>query len=141
MSVHVTVKVTKEGRYWVGVPDGFPGSCMGRSIMELMQEAQAIMPFMASGPDGTPVPDVVVDYMFTGVPIELSDDIDRYRELVTQRKELDRAVNELAARTVKRLRAVVGLTDEDSAAMLGFSRQRVNQLRNALPDGDSAGHA
>jgi DNA-directed RNA polymerase specialized sigma24 family protein len=106
-----------------------------------MQEAQAIMPFMASGPDGTPVPDVVVDYMFTVVPIELSDDIDRYRELVTQRKELDRAVNELAARTVKRLRSVVGLTDEDSAAMLGISRQRVNQLRNALPDGDSAGHA
>jgi len=131
MSVRVTVKVTKEGRYWVGVPDGFPGSCMGRSVTELIQEAQAIMPFMASGPDGTPVPDVVVDYMFTGVPIELSDDIDRYRELVTQRKELDRAVNELAARTVKRLRSVVGLTDEDSAAMLGISRQRVNQLRNA----------
>ena len=104
---------------------------MGRSIMELMQEAQAIIPFMASGPDGTPVPDVAIDYMFTDVPVELSDDIDRYRELVTQRRELDRAVNELAARTVKRLRSVAGLTDEDSAAMLGISRQRVNQLRNA----------
>lgn len=131
MSVRVTVRVTKEGRYWVGVPDGFPGSCMGRSIMELMQEAQAIMPFMTSGPDGTPVSDVVIDYMFPDMPIELSDDMDRYRELVTQRKELDRAVNELAARTVKRLRSVAGLTDEDSAAMLGISRQRVNQLRNA----------
>jgi hypothetical protein len=64
MSVRVTVKVTREGRYWVGIPNGFPGSCMGRSIMELMQEAQAIMPFMASGPDGTPEPDVVIDYMF-----------------------------------------------------------------------------
>ena len=131
MSVRVTVKVTREGRYWVGVPDGLSGSCMGRSIMELMQEAQAIIPFMASGPDGTPVPDVAIDYMFTDVPVELSDDIDRYRELVTQRRELDRAVNELAARTVKRLRSVAGLTDEDSAAMLGISRQRVNQLRNA----------
>lgn len=127
----MTVKVTKEGRYWVGVPDGLPGSCLGRSIMELMQEAQAIMPFMASGPDGAPVPDVAIDYMFTDVPVELSDDIDRYRELVTQRRELDRTVNELAARTVKRLRSVAGLTDEDSAAMLGISRQRVNQLRNA----------
>jgi len=131
MRTRVTVKVTREGRYWVGVPDGLPGSCMGRSIMELMQEAQAIMPFMASGPDGTPVPDVAIDYMFTDVPVELSDDIDRYRELVAQRRELDRAVNELAARTVKRLRSVAGLTDEDSAAMLGISRQRVNQLRNA----------
>jgi hypothetical protein len=103
MSVRVTVKVTKEDRYWVGVPDGYPGSCMGRSIMELMQEAQAIMPFMASGPDGTPVRDVVIDYMFTDVPVELSDDIHRYRELVTQRKELDSALNELAARTVRGL--------------------------------------
>ena len=108
MSRRVTVKVTKEGRYWVGVPDGFPGSCMGRSIMELMQEAQAIMPFMTSGSHGAPVSDVVIDYIFTDVPVELGDDIHRYRELVTQRKELDRALNELAARTVKRLRSVAG---------------------------------
>jgi DNA-directed RNA polymerase specialized sigma24 family protein len=131
MSVRVTVAVTREGRYWVGVPDGFPGSCMGRSVMELMQEAQAILPFMASGPDGSPAPDVIIDYAFTDVPVELGDDIHRYRELVTQRRELDRMLNELAARTVKQLRSVTGLTDEDSAAMLGISRQRVNQLRNA----------
>lgn len=131
MSVRVTLQVTREGRYWVGVPDGYPGSCMGRSIMELMQEAQAIMPFMASAPDGVPAPDVVIDYMFTDVPVELTDDIHRYRELLTQRKEMDQALNDLAARTVKALRSVVGLTDEDSAAVLGISRQRVNQLRNA----------
>ena|ERR1700723_1841087 len=131
MSVRVTVTVTREGRYWVGVPDGYPGSCMGRSVMELMQEAQAILPFMASGPDGSPAPDVIIDYAFTDVPVELGDDIHRYRELVTQRRELDRMLNELAARTVKQLRSVTGLTDEDSAAMLGISRQRVNQLRNA----------
>jgi hypothetical protein len=131
INVRVTVKVTKEGRYWVGIPDGLPGCCMGRSIMELMQEAQAIMPFMASGPDGTPVPDVVIDYIFTDVPVELSEDIHRYRELVTQRKELDSALSELAARTVERLRSVAGLTDEETATMLGISRQRVNQLRNA----------
>jgi DNA-directed RNA polymerase specialized sigma24 family protein len=131
MSMRIMVNVTREGRYWVGVPDGYPGSCMGRSIMELMQEAQAVLPFMAAGPDGAPVPDVVVDYAFADVPVELSDDVHRYRELVTERKELDRVLNELAARTVKRLRSVAGLTDEDSAAMLGISRQRVNQLRNA----------
>jgi hypothetical protein len=72
MSVRVTVKVTREGRYWVGIPDGFPGSCMGHSIMELMQEAQAIIPFMASGLDGTPEPDVVITTRFTDVPVELS---------------------------------------------------------------------
>jgi hypothetical protein len=46
MNVRVMVKVRREGRYWVGVPDGIPGSCMGRSVMELMQEAQAILPFI-----------------------------------------------------------------------------------------------
>jgi DNA-directed RNA polymerase specialized sigma24 family protein len=101
----------------------------------MMVVARAFIPTVAdpppTGPDGAPVPDVAIDYMFTDVPVELSDDIDRYRELVTQRRELDRTVNELAARTVKRLRSVAGLTDEDSAAMLGISRQRVNQLRNA----------
>lgn len=131
MSIQVTLKVTREGRYWVGVPDGYPGSCMGRSIMELMQEAQAIMPFMASGPNGVPAPDLLIDYMFTDVPVELSDDIHRYRDLLAQRRELDHALNDLAARTVKALRPVAGLTDEDSAAVLGISRQRVNQLRNA----------
>jgi len=131
VSVRVSLNVTREGRYWVGVPDGYPGSCMGRSIMELMQEAEAILPFMASGADGVPAPDVVVDYMFTDVPVELSADIHRYRELATQRREIDKALNDLAARTVKALRSVAGLTDEDSAAVLGISRQRVNQLRNA----------
>src|SRR5260370_12399897 len=77
VSMRITVKVTREGRYWVGVPDGYPGSCMGRSIMELMQEAQAILPFMASGPDGAPTPDVVIHYIFTDVPVELSDAIHR----------------------------------------------------------------
>ncbi len=127
----MTLKVTRDGRHWVGIPDGYPGSCMGRSIMELMQEAEAILPFMASGPDGVPAPDVIIDYMFTDVPVELSDDIHRYRELATQRRELDGMLSDLGARTVKRLKSVVGLTDEDSAAMLGISRQRVNQLRNA----------
>jgi DNA-binding XRE family transcriptional regulator len=131
VSVRITLQVSREGRYWVGVPDGYQGSCMGRSILELMQEAQAVLPFMAAGPDGVPAPDVAIDYMFTDVPVELSDDIHRYRELATQRKELDRTLNDLAARTVKALRSVAGLTDEDSAAVLGISRQRVNQLRNA----------
>lgn len=131
MSTRVTLKVTREGRYWVGVPEGYPGSCMGRSIMELMQEAEAILPFMTSGADGVPLPDVEIDYMFSDVPLELSDDIHRYRDLAMQRKELDRTLGELGARTVKRLRSIVGLTDDDSAAMLGISRQRVNQLRNA----------
>jgi hypothetical protein len=131
VSTSVTLKVTRDGRHWVGLPEGYPGSCMGRSLMELMQEAEAILPFMASGPDGVPASDIVIDYMFTDVPVELSDDIHRYRELATQRKELDRTLGDLGARTVKRLKSVVGLTDEDSAAMLGISRQRVNQLRNA----------
>jgi hypothetical protein len=99
--------------------------------MELMQEAQAILPFMVSGPDGAPVRDIVVDCMFTEIPVELQDNVRLYHELANERRDLDRKLNELGARTVKRLKAVVGLTDEDSAAMLGISRQRANQLRNA----------
>ncbi len=121
MNARVTLKVAREGRYWVGVPDGHPGACLGSSVMELMQEAEVILP-----------PDVVIDYVFTGVPVELSDDIHRYRELTTQRRELDRALSDLGTRMVERLGSVAGLTDDDCAAMLGISRYRVSQLRNAL---------
>lgn len=131
MSTTITLTVAREGRYWIGVPDGYPGTCMGRSLMEMMEEAEAVLPFMAAGADGLPVAGIVVDYVFTDVPAELGQDIHQYRELAIQRRELDRKLRDLGASTVKRLRSVAGLTDEDSAAMLGISRQRVNQLRNA----------
>ncbi len=131
MSVAVTLRVTREGRYWVGVPDGYPGSCIGRTIAELMQEAEAILPFMAGGPHGTPEDGVAIDYVLADAPAELHIDIRAYRELTEQRRELDRRLADLGTRTVKSLRSAVGLTDEDSAAVLGISRQRVNQLRNA----------
>jgi hypothetical protein len=131
LSITVMLQVTRDGRYWVGVPDGYPGSCMGRSIMELTQEAQAILPFMVGGADGAPARDIAVDCVVTDIPVELQDDVRPYHELATQRRDLDRKLNDLGARTVKRLKSVVGLTDEDSAAMLGISRQRANQLRNA----------
>jgi len=99
--------------------------------MELMLEAQAILPYMMSGPDGAPVNDIVVDCVFTGVPDEIQDDVRHYHELAARRRDLDHELNELGAKTVKQLKAVAGLTDEDSAAMLGISRQRANQLRHA----------
>jgi hypothetical protein len=105
MSTTVTLNVTRDGQDWVGIPEGYPGSCMGRSVMELMQEAQAILPFMVCGPDGVAVRDIVVDGVF------------------------------------KRLRSVAGCTDEDGAAVLGISRQRVNQLRNARRDHHGAAPA
>jgi hypothetical protein len=80
---------------------------------------------------GKPVPDAVVDCVFTDIPVELQEDVRRYHELVSQRKELDRKLGELGTRTVRRLRLVAGFTDDDSATVLGISRQRVNQLRNA----------
>lgn len=131
MSTTVKLLVSREGRNWVGLPDGYPGSCVGRSVMELMLEAQAILPYMLAGPDGVANRDIEVDCVFTEIPIELQDDVRQYHELTEQRRELDRKLNELGARTVRRLRAAAGLTDEDSAAMLGISRQRANQLRNA----------
>jgi hypothetical protein len=99
--------------------------------MELILEAQAVLPYMVSGPDGIPVNDIVVDCVFTEVPVEIQDDVRRYHELAAQRRALDLELNVLGAQTVKRLKSVAGLTDEDSAAMLGISRQRANQLRHA----------
>jgi DNA-binding XRE family transcriptional regulator len=99
--------------------------------MELMLEAQAILPYMLAGPDGIPNRDIVVDCVFAEIPVELQQDVRQYHELAEQRRDLDRKLNELGARTVKQLRVAAGLTDEDSAAMLGISRQRANQLRNA----------
>jgi hypothetical protein len=131
MTVKVTLQVVRDGRNWVGLPDGYPGSCTGRSIMELMQEAQAILPYMVSGPDGVPVRDIVVDCVFTSIPAELQADVQHYQELARQRQDLDRQLNDLGARTVRQLRSTAGLTDADSAALLGISRQRVNQLRTA----------
>lgn len=131
MSTTVKLLVSREGRNWVGLPDGYPGSCVGRSVMELMLEAQAILPYMLAGPDGIPNRDIVVDCVFAEIPVELQQDVRQYHELAEQRRDLDRKLNELGARTVKQLRVAAGLTDEDSAAMLGISRQRANQLRNA----------
>lgn len=131
MTTTIKLNVTKEGKYWVGLPDGYPGSCSGRSITELLQEAQAILPFMACGSDGKPVTDIVVDCVFTGLPAELQVDLRNYHELVEERRNLDKKVSDLAARTVKSLRSIAGLTDQDTAALLGISRQRVNQLRHA----------
>jgi hypothetical protein len=133
MSIAIKLRVTREGRHWVGLPEGYPGSCVGTSIMELLQEAQAILPYMVSGPDGQPVQDIEVDCIFADMPIELQADIDEYHQLTVQRRELDDTLRTLGSRTVQRLRAVAGMTDEDSAALLGISRQRVNQLRNAAP--------
>lgn len=131
MSIKVTMQVRREGRHWVGLPEGYPGSCYGKSIAELMEEARAIIPYMLCGDDGIPVRDFEVDCVFTDLPIEIRADIQHYHELAAQRRELDQALNELGLSTVKQLRSVARLTDEDSAAMLGISRQRVNQLRNA----------
>jgi hypothetical protein len=129
MTVKVTLQVVRDGRSWVGLPDGYPGSCTGRSIMELMQEAQAFLPYMVSGPDGIPVQDVVVGCVFASIPVELQADVQHYQELVRQRQDLDRELNDLGARTVRQLRSTAGLTDADSATLLGISRQRANQLR------------
>jgi hypothetical protein len=131
MSTTVKLLVSREGRNWIGLPEGHPGSCVGRSIAELMLEAQAILPYMLASPDGVPNRDIVVDCVFTEIPVELQEDVRQYHALTEQRRDLDRRLNALGARTVKKLRAAAGLTDDDSAAMLGISRQRANQLRNA----------
>lgn len=92
--------MAKDGPYWVGFPDDYPGSCMGSTLTELMAEAEAILPWMACSPDGKPVADLSVAYVFADVPAEVSEDVRRYRELAAQRRELERKLSDLGSSTV-----------------------------------------
>lgn len=68
MTTRITVRVSRDGPYWVGFPDHYPGSCTGSTISELMAEAQLILPWMACGPDGKPAAGIEVDYVLAAAP-------------------------------------------------------------------------
>ncbi|MFI0452429.1 hypothetical protein [Actinomadura sp. 6N118] len=63
----VEIVVTREAGWWLGLPTSHPGSCIGATVAELMDEAWRIMPYMA---DLDPAAMELV-YTFTDVPADV----------------------------------------------------------------------
>lgn len=115
---------------WTGLPEGFPGSAGGRTIVELQDEVEALKHFFV-GED--PATDIAVDYIYElpGVSPEIIID---YRHERTQRDraaaELRRANDELSskARAAATALRAAGLSIRDSAALMGLSKSRFEQI-------------
>lgn len=115
---------------WTALPQGFPGSAGGRTIAELHDEVDALKHFF-TGED--PDVDIVVDYIYElpGVAPEILID---YRHGRSHRDDaaaqLRRANDELStkARAVATALRAAGLSIRDSAALMGLSKSRFEQI-------------
>lgn len=115
---------------WTALPQGYPGSAGGRTIAELHEEVEALKHFF-TGED--PAAPIVVDYLYElpGVAPEILVDYQHGRSLRDQAAaELRRANDELGAKaraTAVALRGA-GLSIRDSAALMGLSKSRFEQI-------------
>lgn len=134
--VELTVVVKREqtldtGNWvWTALPQGYPGSAGGRTLTELFQEMDAIKHFVTDTEPGT---EISVDYVYQlpGVSAAILMD---YRHGRSRRDEvaaeLRRANEDLAGKahaTASALRAA-GLSIRDSAALMGLSKSRLEQI-------------
>ena len=134
--MRLTVLVTREqaldtGAWvWTALPQGFPGSTGGRTISELQEEVEALKHFFTGE---EPATDITVDYMYElpGVSPEILVDYRHGRSARDQAAvELRRANDELGTRAraaAMALRAA-GLSIRDSAALMGLSKSRFEQI-------------
>jgi DNA-directed RNA polymerase specialized sigma24 family protein len=115
---------------WTALPQGFPGSAGGRTVPELQEEVEALKHFFTGAASGT---DIAIEYVYElpGVAPEILID---YRDERSQRDraalELRRANDELSAKAraaATALRAA-GLSIRDSAALMGLSKSRFEQI-------------
>jgi DNA-directed RNA polymerase specialized sigma24 family protein len=115
---------------WTALPQGFPGSAGGRTISELHEEVEALKHFF-TGED--PATDIVVDYTYElpGVAPEILIDYRHGRSVRDEvALELRRANDELNAKAraaAAELRRS-GLSIRDSAALMGLSKSRFEQI-------------
>jgi hypothetical protein len=135
--IHVKREQTLDTGAWVwtALPHGYPGSTGGRTIAELHAEVEALKHFI-TGVDQTT--EVTVDYVYEVPGISSAVLID-YRHGRSRRDEaaaeLHRANNELGTKaraTASALRAA-GLSIRDSAAVMGLSKSRFEQLCQGQP--------
>ena len=115
---------------WTALPQGSPGSAGGRTIAELHDEVEALKYFFTGE---APATAIAIDYMYElpGVAPEILID---YKHRRSQRDEaaveLRRANDELGAKAraaASALRAA-GLSIRDSAALMGLSKSRFEQI-------------
>jgi DNA-directed RNA polymerase specialized sigma24 family protein len=115
---------------WTALPQGYPGSAGGRTIAELHEEVEALKHFF-TGED--PATDISVDYIYElpGISPEILMDYRHGRSARDQAAlELRRANDELGAKAraaAAALRAA-GLSVRDSAALMGLSKSRFEQI-------------
>ncbi|HEY2262896.1 MAG TPA: hypothetical protein VGM12_11805 [Trebonia sp.] len=119
---------------WTALPQGYPGSAGGRTIAELREEVEAMKHFITGTDQAT---EITVDYVYD-VPGLSGEILLDYRHERSRRDaaaaELRRANDELGAKaraTAAALRAA-GLSVRDSAAVMGLSKSRFEQLCQAV---------
>lgn len=115
---------------WTALPQGYPGSAGGRTILELHEEVEALKHFITGA---EPSAEITVDYVYE-VPGISNDIFIDYRHGRYRRDEaaaeLRRANDELVTKarsTASALRAA-GLSIRDSAALMNLSKSRFEQL-------------
>lgn len=115
---------------WTALPQGFPGSAGGRTIAELQDEVEALKHFFTGE---APATGITVDYVYElpGVAPEILIDYKHERAHRDEAAaELRRANDELSVRgraAASALRAA-GLSIRDSAALMGLSKSRFEQI-------------
>jgi hypothetical protein len=126
-NVHrLAVRVSNEDGYWVGLPIDAPGSMVGDTLADLFEEVEAAKHFCLALSKETPV---MVSYTYD-LPEFDEEVIDVYRDLRTKRDKIAAQLDEAARAAVSRLKQA-GVSVRDSAALLGLSPSRVDQLRRS----------
>jgi hypothetical protein len=126
-SVHrLAVRVLKKDGYWVGLPIDAPGSMTGDTLTDLFEDVEAAKHFCLGLPKETPV---MVSYTYD-LPDFEDEVIDAYRDLRSKRDKIAAQLDEAARTAVTRLKQA-GVSVRDSAALLGLSPSRVDQLRRS----------
>jgi hypothetical protein len=126
-TVHrLAVRVLKKDGYWIGLPIDEPGSMVGDTLTDLFEDVEAAKHFCLGLRKETPV---MVSYTYD-LPEFDEEVIDVYRELRTKRDKIAAQLDEAARTAVSRLKQA-GVSVRDSAALLGLSPSRVDQLRRS----------
>lgn len=115
---------------WTALPQGYPGSAGGRSIVELHEEVEALKHFI-TGTD--PATQINVDYLYEvpGLSGEVLIDYQHERSRRDEAAaELRQANDDLGtkARTIASALRAAGLSIRDSAAVMELSKSRFEQL-------------
>jgi hypothetical protein len=135
MTAHtLTFRVTREETLdtrtvvWGADPVDAPISTgvTGRTLTELHEEAEAAAWFILDVPKDTKI-DVRYVYDFDE---QVAADLDAYRRMQEQERELIAERERVAIRIAQRLTAA-GISERDGALVMGVSKQKVHQLKHA----------